>query len=61
MAALAGLVAHGGVAGAFVEGLIALAVILLCGAVWIRERHARRERRERSESFSDEGSTTSPE
>ncbi|MDH4102699.1 MAG: hypothetical protein OEV29_04885 [Thermoleophilia bacterium] len=59
MAALAGLVAHGGVAGAFVEALIALAVILVLGAVWIRERQARRDQRERSESPSDEGSSTS--
>jgi len=57
--ALAGLIAHGGVAGAVVEALIALALILVLGAVWIRERQARRERLERSESFSEEESSAS--
>ena len=61
MVALAEVVAHGGAAGLLVEALIALAMILLLGAVWTRERQARRERRERSESFSDEESSTSQE
>ena len=54
MAALAALVARGGVAGAVVEGLIALAVVLGFGAVWIRERQGRRERHAPGEDFSDE-------
>jgi hypothetical protein len=59
--ALAEVVAHGGVAGALVETFIALAVILVLGAVWIRERQAHREPRERSESVSEEESSTSRE
>ena len=38
MAALAGLIAHGGLWGAIVEGLVALAVVGLLVAVWLRER-----------------------
>jgi hypothetical protein len=44
MGALAGLVAHGGVAGAVVESLIVLAVVAVLVAVWLRERRAARER-----------------
>jgi uncharacterized membrane protein len=42
---LAGLIAHGGVPGAVVESLLALTVVALFVAVWVRERHARRETR----------------
>lgn len=38
MAPLAGLIAHGGLAGALVEGLVALAVAGILVAVWLRER-----------------------
>jgi hypothetical protein len=37
------LVAHGGVAGAIAESLVVVAVVSVFGAVWIRERRARRE------------------
>jgi ribosomal protein S3 len=43
VAPLAGLVAHGGVAGAIAEALVALGVIGVFVAVWVRERKARRE------------------
>lgn len=36
MAALAGLIAHGGLAGAIVEGLVALTVVGVLVAVWLR-------------------------
>lgn len=38
MAPLAGLVAHGGVAGAIAEAFVAVAVAALLVAVWLRER-----------------------
>jgi hypothetical protein len=38
MAPLAGLVAHGGVGGAIVELLLALTVMAIFVAVWLRER-----------------------
>lgn len=38
-------IAHGGVAGAIAEGLVALAVAGLLGAVWLRERRAQRAQR----------------
>ena len=38
MAALAGLIAHDGLAGALAEGLVALAVAGILVAVWLRER-----------------------
>lgn len=38
MAALAGLIAHGGAAGAVVEGLVAVAVAGVLLAVFLRER-----------------------
>lgn len=44
MGALAGLIAHGGAAGAIVESLIVLAVIAVLVAVWVRERRGARER-----------------
>jgi hypothetical protein len=37
------LIAHGGVAGAIVESFVVFAVVSVFGAVWIRERRARRE------------------
>jgi mannose/fructose/N-acetylgalactosamine-specific phosphotransferase system component IIC len=43
VASLAGLVAHGGILGAIAESLIAVAVVGIFVAVWIRERRARRE------------------
>jgi mannose/fructose/N-acetylgalactosamine-specific phosphotransferase system component IIC len=43
VASLAGLVAHGGVAGAIAESLIAVAVVGIFVAIWIRERRARKE------------------
>jgi hypothetical protein len=45
VAALAGLglVAHGGVAGAIAESLVVVAIASVFGAVWIRERRARKE------------------
>ena len=42
MAALAGLVAHGGVGGAIVETLLAVGIAALFVAVWLRERRASR-------------------
>jgi hypothetical protein len=42
--ALAGLVAHGGVGGAIAEALLAVAVIGLFVAVWLRERRGGRRR-----------------
>ena len=39
------MIAHGGVPGAIVESLLALAVVALFAAVWLRERGARREPR----------------
>ena len=43
MAALAELIAHGGVAGAIVESVLVVAVTSVFVAVWIRERRARKE------------------
>jgi len=40
MAALAGLVAHGGLAGALVEALVFLLVAGVLIAVWLRERRS---------------------
>ena len=49
MAALAleALVAHGGIAGAVVEGLVVLVVVLVLVAVVLRERRSAAESRER--------------
>jgi len=38
MAALAGIVAHGGIAGAVVESLVFVTVAAILVAVWLRER-----------------------
>jgi hypothetical protein len=42
MGALAGLIAHGGVAGAIAESFVAVSVAAVLAAVWIRERRAGR-------------------
>jgi hypothetical protein len=42
MAALAWIVAHGGVAGAIVESLVLVAVVGVFLAVWLRERRGPR-------------------
>jgi hypothetical protein len=39
------VIAHGGVAGAVVEALVALAVLGVLAAVWLRERRGRTRRR----------------
>lgn len=44
MAALPGLIAHGGVWGAIAEASVAVAVIAFFAAIWQRERRARRRR-----------------
>jgi hypothetical protein len=41
MASVAGVVAHGGVAGALVEGLIAVGVAAIFVAIYLRERRSR--------------------
>jgi hypothetical protein len=38
VAPLAGLIAHGGVAGAIVELLVVVAVVGVFAAIWLRER-----------------------
>ena len=43
VAALPGLVAHGGLAGALVESLVVLAVVSVLVAVWLRERRSGRD------------------
>jgi hypothetical protein len=40
MAAIARLVAHGGIAGAVVEALLVLGVVAVLVAIWLRERRA---------------------
>jgi hypothetical protein len=42
VAPLAGIVAHGGVAGAIAESFVALSVAGVLVAVWLRERRAGR-------------------
>lgn len=44
MAALAGIVAHGGLAGALVESLVFLMVAAILIAVFLRERRSGRDR-----------------
>jgi hypothetical protein len=44
VAALAGLIAHGGTAGAIVEASLLVVVTGVFVAVWVRERRARAER-----------------
>ena len=43
MAAVAGVVAHGGLAGAVVESLVVLMVVAVLIAVWLRERRSGRD------------------
>jgi hypothetical protein len=45
VAALAGLIAHGGLGGAIAESLVALAVAGVLIAVWLRERRPGEERK----------------
>ena len=54
MAPLAGLIAHGGLAGALVEGLVALAVAGILVAVWLRERRRGGEDDERGAGLRDD-------
>jgi hypothetical protein len=42
VAALAGLIAHGGIGGAIVESLLVLGVAAILLAVWLRERRTRK-------------------
>jgi hypothetical protein len=42
VAPVAGLIAHGGVAGAIAESLVGIVVLAIFASVWIRERRARR-------------------
>jgi len=44
VAAVEGLIAHGGAGGAIVEALLALSVLGIFLAVWLRERRAGRSR-----------------
>ncbi len=44
MAALTELIAHGGIAGAIAEASFLVAVGGVFGAVWLRERRARKDR-----------------
>ena len=50
MAALPGLVAHGGLGGAVVEGLLVVAILAVFAAVWLRERRAGRADRDEDQS-----------
>jgi hypothetical protein len=43
MAPFSGIVAHGGVAGAIAESFVAIAVVGVFVAIWLRERSARKE------------------
>ena len=51
--------AHGGTAGAIVESLIALAVVSVLVAVWLRERRGGRHEPEGPDDLSDDESTPS--
>jgi hypothetical protein len=53
--ALAGLVAHGGLAGAIVEAALLVAVTGVFAAVWVRERRARDERGDGPAGLRDPG------
>jgi len=46
VAALAGIVAHGGVGGAVIEALLVVSILAVFLAVWLRERRAARHERE---------------
>jgi hypothetical protein len=54
MAALAWLIAHGGVGGAIVEALLALAVLGVLAAVFLRERHGPDRRRDEPTRLRDD-------
>jgi hypothetical protein len=41
VAAVQGLVAHGGVGGAIVESLLVVTIVAIFVAVWLRERRSR--------------------
>ena len=41
MGPVTGVIAHGGVAGAIAESILAIAVIALFAVVWVRERRSR--------------------
>jgi len=43
------VVAHGGVGGAVVEGLLVLSIVAIFLTVWLRERRAGRSRSDESE------------
>lgn len=47
--------AHGGLAGAIAEGFVAVAVVGIFVAVWLRERGARRRRRAAEVSDAENG------
>ena len=49
MAAVAGLIAHGGVGGALVESLLVLTIAGVFLAVFLRERRGRRPRSDESD------------
>jgi hypothetical protein len=44
VAALPGLIAHGGIGGAIVEALLVLSIVAVFLGVWLRERRERRSR-----------------
>jgi hypothetical protein len=46
LAALPGVIAHGGIAGAIAESLVAISIAAVLVAVWIRERRVSRLRDE---------------
>lgn len=48
---MAGLIAHGGTAGAIVEALVGLAVVAVFLAVWLRERRLGRSGAARGEAW----------
>ena len=54
MAPFAGLVAHGGIAGAIAEAFVAVAVAAVLGAVWLRERRRGEEGDARSAQLMDD-------
>jgi hypothetical protein len=58
MAAIAELIAHGGVAGAIVEAMIVLAIVGVFAAAWLRESVPPDDARE-PEGLSEDDSTTS--
>ena len=55
MAPLAQLVAHGGVPGAIAEGMVALVVVGVLVAVWMRERKSGADERKEARLRDDGG------